>query len=375
MLRKWLKDVKNLHYLLPFPLFQYLRRGSVAEAERLKENHFIKRLPAKPPLVSIELSSACNLNCKMCDTKSARRTQGVMSVALFERSIKELTKLNYTECNFISIGEPLLNKHYHDISRIAYENNIKYELITNGLLIDRHIDTLMKYPPSAIRISIDAGTKTSYEAIRAGANFEKLRSNIELLLASIKQKKRTIHLGASYLVTADTLRELPDFAKNFYPYFQPEQITYQLVGYRSSNALDSEYLNNDETFLTEQHQQIPCSLLWSRLYILQNGDVSACCRDFHGDFIIGNIEQQSLADIWHGAPLNQLRNDHINRNLENLDLCKNCYSQDRVVAAKLHLYLRWYTKNHPDFKANDLVAFINDKIPEIKLPPVSSGRL
>ena len=112
----------------------------------------------------------------------------------------------------------------HPTSRIAVENNIKYELITNGLLIDRHIDTLMQCPPSAIRISIDARTKASYEAIRVGANFEKLRCNIELVLARMQQTKQTIQLGAPYLVIADTLKELPDFGKNFYQNLHPEQV-------------------------------------------------------------------------------------------------------------------------------------------------------
>ena len=53
---------------------------------------------------------------------------------------------------------------------------------TNGLMLEKHIDTLIEYVDvcSSIRFSIDGVKKETYEKIRFGGKWEDLIRNLDL---------------------------------------------------------------------------------------------------------------------------------------------------------------------------------------------------
>jgi radical SAM protein with 4Fe4S-binding SPASM domain len=67
-----------------------------------------------------------------------------------------------------------------------------------------------------------------------------------------------------------------------------------------------------------------CEFPFFRLSILNNGNVSACCVDAIGDLIMGNINEQSLYQIWNGDVFTKLRLDFLNRKMNIYSPCKNC---------------------------------------------------
>jgi len=54
-----------------------------------------------------------------------------------------------------------------------------------------------------------------------------------------------------------------------------------------------------------------------------NGDVVPCCYDYNGRFVLGNMREQTLSDIWNGEKIQSLRREFIDNRVEN-ELCKNC---------------------------------------------------
>ena len=68
-----------------------------------------------------------------------------------------------------------------------------------------------------------------------------------------------------------------------------------------------------------------CSQPWEKLTVWANGDVSPCCT-FHGkNLIIGNINYQSIQELWNGSNINkireQLRSGNINK------VCHECITK------------------------------------------------
>ena len=60
--------------------------------------------------------------------------------------------------------------------------------------------------------------------------------------------------------------------------------------------------------------------------------VVACCFDYDKKFVLGNIHEKSLAEIWNDAPMQKLRQEFIDNNVQN-PLCRSCpvlYGQDRL---------------------------------------------
>ncbi|OWY62851.1 hypothetical protein B7486_56205, partial [cyanobacterium TDX16] len=49
---------------------------------------------------------------------------------------------------------------------------------------------------------------------------------------------------------------------------------------------------------------VVCRAPWTSLHLDQAGDVRPCCQSTH---VLGNVERQSLDEIWRGAPAGQLR--------------------------------------------------------------------
>ena len=68
----------------------------------------------------------------------------------------------------------------------------------------------------------------------------------------------------------------------------------------------------------------PCRLLWTDMVISFNGDVPLCCNDFENAVILGNIKNDSIKEIWSGATLNRIREQHKSLEFDKTPICKNC---------------------------------------------------
>jgi radical SAM protein with 4Fe4S-binding SPASM domain len=60
------------------------------------------------------------------------------------------------------------------------------------------------------------------------------------------------------------------------------------------------------------------------LQILWNGDVVPCCYDFDGRMVLGNLRQQSIAEIWNGAAYGKLRRADEALDFSAYPICQVC---------------------------------------------------
>ena len=68
----------------------------------------------------------------------------------------------------------------------------------------------------------------------------------------------------------------------------------------------------------------PCLRLWSGCVITTTGDVLPCCYDKDHRHALGNIAEQSLAEIFHSKRANALRHRVISATDSIPEMCKNC---------------------------------------------------
>ena len=66
-----------------------------------------------------------------------------------------------------------------------------------------------------------------------------------------------------------------------------------------------------------------CYFPWHEVSILWDGSIVPCCRDYNGDYILGNINKEPLKKIWNNKKAKSLRAEFINGKITN-KLCKNC---------------------------------------------------
>ena len=67
-----------------------------------------------------------------------------------------------------------------------------------------------------------------------------------------------------------------------------------------------------------------CDLLYHKMYVLYNGDVVLCCMDWRRQVVMGNVDTQSLREIWQGEKYQHFRRLHEEGRSEKLNLCKSC---------------------------------------------------
>jgi radical SAM protein with 4Fe4S-binding SPASM domain len=80
-------------------------------------------------------------------------------------------------------------------------------------------------------------------------------------------------------------------------------------------------------------QRIACPWVNNTCAIHWNGDVVACAVDNEGGFIAGNVNEQSIAEIWRG-PLRKLRATHRKHVWDDLPaLCQACLDWQAVGAS------------------------------------------
>ena len=165
----------------------------------------------------IEVSSRCNLLCKMCFRRSWVSEQfGDLDFTVFERLLDD-TALRDTETVFFGgMGEPLVHPKLIEMVSLAAGRGRKVELITNGTLLSRDkTEALLGAGVSQIWVSIDEISE-NYDKIQIGSNFDLICENLELF--NTLRQGTDGRLGMTAVVMRDnvaSLRQIREFAEHF----------------------------------------------------------------------------------------------------------------------------------------------------------------
>lgn len=308
-------------------------------------------LPAHPPAVGVEINNGCNINCVMCETHSAARPLGEMSLDMFQATLDRLDAVNCKTLTYHTVGEPTIHPQFEDILRISSERGFEVMLSTNGLLIHRFLDALIRWPVSVIRFSVDGATKETYERIRVGGNFERLLSNLHLIRDAVTKHDLPTSIQMAVTLSLDNLREVPLFFDVYGSIVDDNLISFSPVN--SLSAGDGSYYGRAK-LIDLDRSTVPCPLLWSVMHVGYDGRVSPCCRDYHGELIVGDTTEQTLEEIWNGPALNELRDKHAAGDMAALPrACRNCYTAGTGPSALISFFITSLRQASPDLDAEE----------------------
>jgi radical SAM protein with 4Fe4S-binding SPASM domain len=68
---------------------------------------------------------------------------------------------------------------------------------------------------------------------------------------------------------------------------------------------------------------LPCWALFNEGHIRVDGHVSACCFGADDKYDMGDLNKQSFMDAWHSKEFSDLRQAHLNNNIDNT-VCSGC---------------------------------------------------
>ena len=122
----------------------------------------------------LNLTNACNLNCRICRPEDFRYSATYLERTVIERVIVEVFD-SLTELRLDSSGELLMAKELPFVLAEATRRRIPTKICTNGVLItDQVAEMLCRSSISNVQISLDSPDKDTLEWIRTRAKFEKV---------------------------------------------------------------------------------------------------------------------------------------------------------------------------------------------------------
>jgi MoaA/NifB/PqqE/SkfB family radical SAM enzyme len=308
------------------------------------------KLHYSPLTAHLEVTTKCNLKCKMCEHSFDMLIKPDLDFSAFQKIIGELPYLK----NLIlqGLGEPLLNPDLFRMIAAAKQRGIRTGFTTNGTLLNpelsqKIIDSKLDW----LYISLDALDKGIFEEIRRGAYFEITKSNIENFF-KLKGKKNP-ETNFWTLLMKENINEIPKviaFAEELgmekvviqslhnwgHEHFAEEINKISDISKAEFENLVFEIKKVKRTVRVEINQPghtQKCNWPWRALYISADGFATPCCMQGSDPAVInfGNLLEQGADKIINNEAYCSFRKD-LRTGLPKV--CRGCpavYEQEVMV--------------------------------------------
>ncbi len=277
-----------------------------------------------PSRLWIELTNNCNLHCEMCLNKFLPpRSKGFMNLDLFKKLIDEVGGRVH-DAYFHHRGESLLHPQIFDMISYAKEKGIYTRLHTNATLLDEERSKkLLESGLDFLSFSFDGYDKETYEGIRLGATFEVTLSNIIRFLELKKEGRYKLPYTVLTVIEFSSLKgRYKESKKAFLDKFKG--LPLDALRVREPHNWGGEYSDEEIEKRRLKAGFVPCTFLWYSLTIFWDGTVVPCPQDFFGKLTLGNLNEQTLWEIWNSESMVELRRNMTKEKYKTLSPCNSC---------------------------------------------------
>ncbi|MBN2233376.1 MAG: mycofactocin radical SAM maturase [Deltaproteobacteria bacterium] len=274
-----------------------------------------------PVNVTWEITLKCNLQCAHCLSASGAAARNELSTRECFRLIDQLADLKIFQVN-IGGGEPFIRNDFLDILEYAHQKGLVTCVSTNGMLVDDALaERLAKMRMLYLQVSLDGATAEVNDMIRGQGTYDRIIRAIECLSRQgVDFSINTVLTRFSY-PQLDTLRELAagygaelrvsrfrpsGRGKDSKDTMGPDK--YQLEAF--ADWLDGHDLvrTGDSFFsLTSEHRRRKgldmCGAAKMTCCISPSGDVYPCAFMQEKPFLVGNIREAGLREMWNHSPV------------------------------------------------------------------------
>lgn len=250
-----------------------------------------------------------------------------MDMALFEKIVIDASKYKIETIDLCGFGEPLLDVHLRERLEFCRKAIPKARIFlsTTGYHLTEDKFWWISEYSDTIKFSIYGITKPTYEAVHGGKLvYETSLMNIMRFVIYCLARKRRCHLIGMLLLNDKNEYQKDEWLHIWEPIFHEVMVwkPHNWITGRSYREIDR---TNQESCGRPEN---------AAMYIHADGSVSPCCFDPNNTVYLGNMNDQTLEEVYHGTPYNQLREAHKNRQFEGYS-CQHCdqtnYNPDVLV--------------------------------------------
>jgi radical SAM protein with 4Fe4S-binding SPASM domain len=273
-------------------------------------------IPLETPfVVFVDPSDACNFKCRFCPTsdrglmKAVGRPWKQMSLNLFKKIADDMAAFpgRVEVLRLYKDGEPLLNKNFIEMVRYAKSVGAskRVDTTTNASLLTRDkSEQLADAGLDRINISVYgvsnehykdfSGVKLEFERVLENIRtFYELRGNCEML---VKINGDTLSEGEKQLFL-DQFGDLSDKI-----YIEHTMACWPEFELRGVTVNQKAGIYNQEISEVDT-----CPYPFYSIAINSDGLISVCFLDWARKMVVGDINQESLVDVWNGQKMKAYR--------------------------------------------------------------------
>jgi len=288
----------------------------------LVKSYFNKDLivPEFPKYLVIEPTNCCNLNCIMCPRKDMTRNKGYMDFELFKKIIDECEGcVDFIYLHFF--GEPLLHPKIIDFINYSAGKGMTIALSTNATVLNEIMSRdLLHSNLDLLIISIDSLNPEIYKKIRDGGNLENILKNIDTFLDLHQAFQSTLNVSLQMIEMSLNKEDIWTFKSRWKLRDGLNFTVKPLYNYADQvknirDLGDIPYNNSDKEVCVEP---------WRGCVIGWDGVVVPCCNDFDYKCTLGNVNENTLIEIWNSEKMQDMRRCQVDGLQKSNQLCKGC---------------------------------------------------
>ena len=339
VLRAKTLDLKQME-----PLTQ--RRKKNSELNEKEALAGVCKLQSYPRRLVLEMTSACNIHCKMCGREATNFKATVFDpkwLNIFEpitEDIEEVTLLGW--------GEPTLHPQFSEFLKWGDEHGLRKFFCTNGTRLAVLKEDIFNYQVELLTVSLDGSDAETNNRIRRGADFDEITKNIrEIVEEKERRGSQYPYLSIVMTLMESNYRKFPDYvrlahelgiqeAKGVYLtvfdnklmdemlYDKTEGISHVFeeavsVGEELGIQVKIPYIQGEDIAGSKQHKD--CYVGWRDFFLGSDGYVRSCMSTCKKLFRIDKYN--SFDEMWNSTEYQEFR---ARVNSENMDVpCQNCY--------------------------------------------------
>lgn len=221
--------------------------------------------------------------------------------------------------------------------RYARDMGLYVMTCTNGDVLDP--ESLYESGINLISFQIGGVTQETHSIYRVNSDLSEVIGNLSRYLEIIRlrgRKPMEHHVELGFIVMRHNEGEIEEFSKMaedigvdrkniISPCVRTPQQGHDFLPQSDAYWIyDRERLEQEGCLMPKKrYPKNSCPWLYYSITIQVDGNVVPCCRDPHGRYIVGNLLEQSLDEVWNGSELREFR-QAVFSNQAGVDICRLC---------------------------------------------------
>lgn len=288
-----------------------------------------------PRYVQFQTIDACQARCRMCPypLMDGRFPKGRMDDALFERLLAELVA--HPEVSTVVPmlqNEPLLDRRlWEKVAAVkrASAGRLRVELVTNGaLLTEQTVDRLRESGLDVLDVSLDAATRETYEQVRPGLDWDAVLAGVERAIAGLPDTTVVVRLVRLRHNAHEVRRFVRRWRRRGVAVFVYD--AHDRVGAVPEWNRDLRIDPAREGAGTRLFKRVSraalghCPIPFAMTSILHDGTMLLCVHDWERKEVLGNLHGATIAELWNGPRMREIRALVHERRYTELPACRDC---------------------------------------------------